>query len=317
MNAPRAIHDDQFGRVEDQQEALGPLEVEDQHEGGEDGEQERDERARERHERRLIAAQPERRGNQHRARRDALRQEVQHEVHAPGSPVRDVVVHARVARPRRIGRGRAERPQVHLAFLELERPRRNFRPERGLVGAEIEDLRSRAFFRLADHEGLALDDLRHLARRIVHVAEDPALGRADAHAGRLQLVLDAVRAEVALLGGARVGIDEELIVRARHHAGPAADADVAVEIDDAVGPLVEGAGGADVHARRLLALIAEDRQEQALRVRKRALLDRLHPAAIDANGNVVFGLARDRARVAADAFLQIDHEPVVRHGFGL
>ena len=39
-----------------------------------------------------------------------------------------------------------------------------------------------------------------------------------------QLVLDTIRAEVALLRGMGVRVDEELIVRAGFHAGPAADA---------------------------------------------------------------------------------------------
>ena len=89
--------------------------------------------------------------------------------------------------------------------------------------------------------------------------------------------------------------------------------DVAVQIDDAVAPLEERVGRADAHARRFVALIAQNREEEPLRVRERALLDRLDPAAVDADRDVVLGLARDRARVAADAFPQIDGEPVIRH----
>ena len=190
---------------------------------------------------------------------------------------------------------------VPAPFAEHERPRRDLRPNRRFVGAEIEDLRARALLRLAHHERFALDDARDLARRIVEVAEDAALGRAHAHARRLQLVLDAVRAEVALLGRARVRIDEQLIVRTRRHAGPAADARVAVEVNDAVAALEERAGRADVHARRFLALVAQHGEEQPLRVGERALLDRLHPAAVDADRNVVLRLAGDRARMTADA----------------
>ncbi len=154
---------------------------------------------------------------------------------------------------------------------------------------------------------------RDLAFRIVEVAEDAAFGRADAHARRLQLVLDAVCAEVALLGGPGVRIDEELIVRTGGHARAAADADRAVQIDDAVTAFEERVGRTDLEAGRFFALIAQDRKEQPLGVRERAFLDRLDPAAIDADRDVMFRLARNGARVAADAFLQIDNKPVVRH----
>src|SRR5439155_26064363 len=49
------------------------------------------------------------------------------------------------------------------------------------------------------------------------------------------------------------------------------------------------------------------------RVRERPFLDGLHPAAVHADRDLVFGLAGDRARVAADAFAEIDREPVVGH----
>ena len=93
--------------------------------------------------------------------------------------------------------------------------------------------------------------------------------------------------------------------------------DVAVEIDDAVAALEERVGRADAHARRVVALVAQDREEEALRVGERALLDRLHPAAVHADGNLVLGLAGDRARVTADALSQIDGEPVVGQAAGL
>ena len=89
---------------------------------------------------------------------------------------------------------------------------------------------------------------------------------------------------------------------------------VAVQIDDAVAAPEERVGRADVHARRLLALVAQHRQEEPPRVRERALLDRLDPAAIHADGNVVLGLARDRARVTSDALREVDRETVVGHG---
>src|SRR5262249_19097578 len=124
---------------------------------------------------------------------------------------------------------------------------------------------------------------------------------------------DAVRAEVALLGGARVGIDEQLIVRARLHAGAAADAALAIEIDDAVAAFEERARRTDADARRVGALIAQHREKEAAGSRERALFDGLHPAAVHADGNLVLGLTGDGAGVTSDAFPKVDGEPVIGH----
>ena len=229
------------GSREDVEKAFRPLEIDDEDGRGGHGEEHRHERAGEPHERRPVAHEPEGRRQHQDARRDALRQEIQHEIESPGLGVRHVVVDAGIARPPRIGIGGTGRAQVHLPLTKHERARRNLRPDRALVRTEVENFRPGPFLRLPHHERLALYDLRDLARRIVEIAEDPALGRADADARRLELVLDAVRTEVALLGRARVGIDEQLIVRTRDHARAAADARVAVQIDDAVATLEERA----------------------------------------------------------------------------
>src|SRR5207247_10766179 len=86
---------------------------------------------------------------------------------------------------------------------------------------------------------------------------------------------------------------------------------VAVQIDDAVAALEERVGRADALARRFVALVAEDGEEEPARVGEGAFLDGLHPAAVHADRNLVLGLARDRARMTADAFSEIDGEPVV------
>jgi hypothetical protein len=46
-------------------------------------------------------------------------------------------------------------------------------------------------------------------------------------------------------------------------------------------------------------------------VREAALLDILHPGAIDAQGDVVLSLAGDRAGVATDTLAVVDDEAVV------
>ena len=227
--------------------------------------------------------------------------------------MRGVVVDPGFAGPRWIGRGRSERAKQDLTFFIDERPRRRFGLDRCGFGAEINHFRQRPFLRFANGNRFALGDAGDFARRIIEVAKNPAFGRTDAHAGRQQTVLDAIRAEVALFRGMRIWIDEQLIVGARHHARAAADADVTVQIDDAVAAFEEGACRADADAWRLVALVAEHREEEALRLRKRALLDRFDPAAVHADRDLVLGLTGDRARVAADAFVEVDREPVVGH----
>ena len=197
---------------------------------------------------------------------------------------------------------------MDLAFLVIERPRRGFRSDHAFFRAEVEDLRSGTLLRLAHHERLALHNAGHFTGGVVQVAEDAALGRTDADARGLELVLDPVRAEVALLRGPGVRIDEELIVGAGFHAGAAADAGRAVEIDDPVAPLEERIGRADADARGFVALVAQNGEEQPLRVRERSLLDRLDPAAVHADRDLVLGLARDRAGMTADALSQIDRK---------
>jgi hypothetical protein len=111
----------------------------------------------------------------------------------------------------------------------------------------------------------------------------------------------------------RVRVDEELIVGARLHARAAPDAGVAVEVDDPVAPLEQRVSRTDANAGRLLTLVAEDREEEPPRIGERPLLDRLHPAAVRSDWNLVLRLARDRARMAPDALSEIDGEPVVWH----
>src|SRR4030095_1630906 len=131
------------------------------------------------------------------------------------------------------------------------------------------DVGNRPLFRLSRGDADAVNDAIQLARCVLEISEDAALRRTHADARGQQLILDAVRAEVAFFGGVRPWIDEELIVRARDHAGSAADARGAVQIDDAVAALEQRVGRTDARARRLIALIAQDGEEETPRVRKR------------------------------------------------
>src|SRR5690606_38080551 len=179
------------------------------------------------------------------------------------------------------------------------------------------------------------DQFRHIRFRIAEVAEMARAGRAGLHAGRLAvglvevLVVDAVHAQRAFLHHA---FDFAVFARAVR-AGPgtqlAADALVLVHPHDAVpGALVAGAGRAHGHAGRGFAVQAGAREVQGLRrLRGRGIgfelvaVHAVEPHALrilavgplvgqrpgDAAG-VPF-LAAGRAGVAADAGIEVDHQP--------
>ena len=109
-----------------------------------------------------------------------------------------------------------------------------------MVGADIEQLGPRALLGLADlQRAPSPPGARSAHSGIVEIAGDDRPLGADDHTGRLEPDLHPVRAVVALRGRVGVGVDVECVVRAGLHAGLAADAAVAVEIDDPVGPPVE------------------------------------------------------------------------------
>jgi hypothetical protein len=74
---------------------------------------------------------------------------------------------------------------------------------------------------------------------------------------------------------------------------------------DAVAAFEQRVGRADPDAGSLDALVAQDGEEEAACVREGAFLDCLDPASVHADGDLVLSLARDRARVTADALSQI------------
>ena len=151
-------------------------------------------------------------------------------------------------------------------------------------------------------------------RRIVEISGDDRVLGTDDDAGRLEPDFGAMRAEVALGGGAVVGIDVNGVVRARLHASFATDAALGVEIDDAVFALVHRGHRADRHAGRILAMIAARDLKDAASVGECSLLDVLDPGAIHGQGDVVLGLAGDSAGVTADALAVIDDESVSHSG---
>ena len=57
-------------------------------------------------------------------------------------------------------------------------------------------------------------------------------------------------------------------------------------------------------------MVAARNLEDAPRIGVKALLDVLHPGAVHADRYLIFGLARDGAGVASDAFAVVDDEAV-------
>src|SRR4029079_19280879 len=112
------------------------------------------------------------------------------------------------------------------------------------------DLGPGPLLRLAHLDGNAAHEPGDPAGRGFEVAGDDGLRRAHRHARRLQPHLDLVRAEVALGRRLRVRVDVDRVVGTALHAGLAADAAARVEVPDAVAPLEERGGRADLDAGR-------------------------------------------------------------------
>ncbi len=208
----------------------------------------------------------------------------------------------------RVARGHLMRQRALLAPHEdsaLRTPRGD-RVERRLVRSFVEELRARVLFGAAHGDRLASDDLRDLRARIVQVADENRLHRTHHHARGLEADVDPLRAEVALLRGVVLRVDEDRIVRTGRDAGLAADADRFVEIDDAVRSLVHRRRRTSVGARWIFALIAARDLKRAAHVRKDADVGILHVGAVHGERHLVFRLAGRGAGVATDAAAVVD-----------
>ena len=233
--------------------------------------------------------------------------------------------------------------QIHRFFDEA-RERRDAAGRQRLVPQVVE---ARAGAELLVHPEVlvARQQLRHVAVGVVEIAERERLRDARVDAGGRRLGIDArglagreprvdaVDAERALgrdreairvvalrlvRGGLAVGEGRALglvpgLVGTGDRAVRASDAQVVVDRDDAVGPLARRRRRADVHAGRVLAVLAADRHERALDVRVLADLDVEHAPPLHARRRRVRVLARGRAGLASDATPQVgDHRPA-RH----
>ncbi len=185
--------------------------------------------------------------------------------------------------------------------------------ERCLVGTAVVDLGLGVLLGRPDGDVVAGDDAVDRIGRIVEVDDLDGLGRAHHHTRRLEPDLDAVVAEVALVRRRGLGVDVDRVVGAGVHAGLAADAVVVFEVDHAVVGTEQRRGRADLHARRVVAVVAAHDVELAGDVGEVAGLDVLDPGAVDPDGHVVFALARHGAGVTADARVAVEEEAEARH----
>ncbi len=189
------------------------------------------------------------------------------------------------------------------------------------------------------HQGIAAalaDGARHLGIGVVHIAEQPCVGRAGVDAGRAALrlrnalVVDAIDAQSALGHHPAVFVVFASAVGAGPGAVFTADALVAIDQHDAVFlAFVRRAGRANGHAGRLFAVQAALGKVHGLRLRKLTDLVGLHPVEkhpqrILAVGFVVAQMpgrtggvplfAGSDAGVAAHADIEVDDQGELGHG---
>ena len=195
--------------------------------------------------------------------------------------------------------GPREQPAVRAACGQ--------RIQRGLMRSLVEHARARPLLRPPDRDRLPIDDLGHLGVRVVEVADQDRLRRADGHAGWLQANLDAVRAQVALLRRVVLGVDEDRVIRARGDARLAADADLLVEVDDPVLAAVHGLRGTGVDAGSVCALVAASHLESPPDLRERPDVHGFDVGPGDSERDFVLALARRSTGVAADAAILVQH----------
>src|SRR5215469_2384742 len=128
----------------------------------------------------------------------------------------------------------------------LARKTRRF--EQVPVDSDVEELRFCALVWFADCNLFCGDSAADLASGVVEIPGKDRLCRANDHASRLQLGFHTMRAEVTFGCCIVVGVDVQGVIRTGLHAALAADTSLIVKIDDSVGALVEGFGGANGNA---------------------------------------------------------------------
>jgi hypothetical protein len=119
-----------------------------------------------------------------------------------------------------------------------------------------------------------------------------------------------VRTEITFRRSLGVGVDIESIVRASLHAGLAADASFAVEIDDAIIPPIKRDRRADVNTRSIVAVIASQYGKMTFCVGKLTFFDVFDPRPINSNRDIMLFLAGYCTGMTADAAILVDDKAV-------
>src|ERR1700722_4908165 len=139
-------------------------------------------------------------------------------------------------------------------------------PSRHLaVDPVVEDVRSVSGPRLEYSDRMGPDEHTDVARRIIQIAEDSGLHRADLDAGRLQPFGYPVITPRTFVGGLCLLVEIPRTIGTGLNTVPAADAIFLIDEHDPIGRLVGGPDGTNLHARRIFALIAELWHEESLR----------------------------------------------------
>ena len=125
-------------------------------------------------------------------------------------------------------------------------------------------------------------------RGVIHIAEHEGFHRADHHAGWEQPVVDAVRAEVTFRDRVLARIDVDGVVRTGLHARFTSDTAIVVDVHNPVGALEHRRHGANMHTRRIGAVVATHHGKVAAHGGKFSDLDSLYPRAVHAERNIVF-----------------------------
>jgi hypothetical protein len=94
-------------------------------------------------------------------------------------------------------------------------------------------------------------------------------------------------------------------------AGFTADTSAVVKINDSVRASVKRGYRTNLDTRRVGAVITAHHGKKPARVGKFALFDVFYPRSINADWNVVFGFAGDRASVTADTLAVIYYETII------
>ena len=207
------------------------------------------------------------------------------------------------------------RAQITALLIQADSLIGVVRDERGLLARVPDD--EGGLGRIGRGHALAVAHVAVLFHELVDRAEVESAQRTALGAGGLLAIGQAVNAHVALahLAGGLVGREARRAVGARVVALAATGAFVLVNQDRAEFILfVEGTGLAHLHACRVLAVRARERERMQADVGERSLFPFVHRhVLLGTRLDAVPILASDAARLAGVASVHIEHETILGH----